>query len=355
VNKLSQVEDPDHHRRRDLRALPVYTIDSSSTVEIDDGLSIEYRGPEQKEWALIHIADPTRWMSPNNDLDLCARKRASTLYLPELVQSMLPLEIARDVMSLLPSHRSHALTFAVRLGEDGGIEEYEIFPSLLQNIKRTNYDEVNTVLEGSALTDPALHRLYELALKRRAWRRRSGAYLTNFPKAEAKVVDGGQHVEVMFECQSDSKAQIVVSEMMILTGQVSAQYAQEHNIPVAYRTQAPPFVESEEYDAFLRTLPPIVREFEYIGVMNRATGSATPGRHFGVGFNAYARASSPIRRYSDILVHYQIKAHLRGDPLPFSFEDMQTVLAGIAEREEEIFHLQRDSRRFWVCARFDFT
>jgi len=190
--------------------------------------------------------------------------------------------------------------------------------------------------------------LYERALKRRAWRRRAGAYLTNLPKAELKVLDGGLRVDVQFECQSDSKSQILVSEMMVLTGQIAALYAQAHDIPVPYRIQSAPQVESEEYDAFLKTLPPIVREFEYISVMNRATGSATPARHFGVGFDAYARASSPIRRYSDILAHYQIKAHLRGDPLPFSLPDMQAIVAGMQEREADIFQLQRDSTRFWI-------
>lgn len=70
--------------RRDLRALPVYTIDSPTTVEVDDGLSVEFRGPDQKEWVLVHIADPTRWLTPNDELDLTARKRASTVYLPEV-------------------------------------------------------------------------------------------------------------------------------------------------------------------------------------------------------------------------------------------------------------------------------
>lgn len=158
---------------------------------------------------------------------------------------MLPHEMSRDLMSLLPSHPSMALTFAVRLREDGEIAEYEIFPSLLQNIKRTNYTEVNLALDGSALSSPVLHRLYELSLKRRAWRQRAGAYLTNLPKAELKVSDGGSRVEVQFENQSDSKSQILVSEMMILTGQITGLYAQAHNIPVPYRTQIAPQVESE--------------------------------------------------------------------------------------------------------------
>lgn len=271
-----------------MRTLPVFTIDSISTVEIDDGLSIQYRGPNKQEWVLIHIADPTRWLLPNTALDLCARKRASTVYLPELVQAMLPLEMARDLMSILPSHRSHALTFAVRLSPQGDILESEIFPSLLQNITRTNYDAVDAVLNHKALAldgpdslkplpesydllvEPTLHRLYELSLLRRSWRKRQGALITNLPKAKPILSEGGAHVDVLFDCASDSKAQILVSEMMILTGQVAAKYATENNIPVPFRTQDPPLVESEEYSAFLRTLPPIVREFEYISIANRA-------------------------------------------------------------------------------------
>lgn len=342
---LSQVPDLDK-KRKNLRTLPVYTIDSSSTVEIDDGLSLEYRGPEQTEWVLVHIADPTRWIVPNGPLDLAARKRVSTLYLPEVVQAMLPLEIARDVMSIIPSHLSHALTFAVRLDDDGSVLEYEIFPSLIQNIKRTTFDHVEAVLNSDQMAEPVLHRLYELALKRSAWRVKMGAFNTHLPKGDVEL-DSELNISLKFSCNTFSRAQLLVQEMMILTGQLAAAYATTFDIPVPYRSQEPPEVESEEYDQFLQTLPPIVREFEYVSVAKRATVSVTPSRHFGVGLDGYARSSSPIRRYHDMLVHHQIKAHLRGDSLPYSKEDMEKIVEETAPRDAIIHYLQKDSQRFW--------
>ncbi len=343
---MHKKKDLDSWSRRHLESLRVYTIDSPSTIEIDDGLSIQYRGPDGEEWVLVHIADPTRWMTPNDKFDLAARERASSVYLPDFVQSMLPINIARDVMSILPQTESSALTFAVRLADDGEIIDYEIYPSLLKDIVRTNYTEVDAILDGNDifLHDMELHRLYELALKRLKWREKAGSYLQVIPKVEPKVIDG--EVKVNFSSLY-SKAQILVSEMMVLTGQVAALYALKHNIPVPYRVQKPPQFNAEYHD-FLKTLPPLVRETEYLSVMQRADESTTPQRHFGVGLDAYVRVSSPIRRYSDILAHFQIKAHLRHQPLPFDQKEMEEIIERLKVPENDIYKLQKDSIRFWI-------
>ena len=350
-NLINQFPDVDAHTRKDLRKLLVYTIDSSSTVAIDDGISLDYVGPNREEWIYVHIADPTRWIQANSALDLAARKRVSSIYLPEHMEPMLPLEIARDVMSILPGVRSHALTFAVRLNYDNGkVNEFKIFPSLLQNIKRVNYKEVDKVLNDTFTDELVLPRLYELALKRRAYREKSGAFFTDNPRS-TQVLDEMNNVSTVLS-DPHTKANIVVEEMMVLCGEVSAMYAKEHNIPIPHRTQPRPQFESEEYSQFLQTLPPLVRAYEYIFLATRATTTSTPEHHFGVGLSAYSRVSSPIRRYYDILAHHQIKAHLRSEALPFTKEDIDSIILATLPRDEAIVMLQRATERMWKLRYF---
>ena len=118
--------DPDENRL-DLTHLKVYTVDDASTQEIDDGLSVETREDGQERiW--IHIADPTRWLIPGDDLDLEARRRCTTVYLPTGMIPMFPAELATQAMSLIQGKTCCALSFGVCLSDSGEIEDYTIRP-----------------------------------------------------------------------------------------------------------------------------------------------------------------------------------------------------------------------------------
>ncbi|MBD0362772.1 MAG: RNB domain-containing ribonuclease, partial [Coleofasciculus sp. C3-bin4] len=116
--------DPDSNRL-DLTHLKVYTIDDESTQEIDDGLSLEYLdNGSQRLW--MHIADPTRLVRPGDELDLEARRRSTTLYLPTGMIPMFPPELATGPMSLVQGNVCRALSFGVVLDETGNVQDYQI-------------------------------------------------------------------------------------------------------------------------------------------------------------------------------------------------------------------------------------
>lgn len=133
--------------------------------------------------------------------------------------------------------------------------------------------------------------------------------------------------------------------MMILTGEVAARYGQTHNIPLPFRTQPQPELPPEEELIILPAGP--VRAAAMRRCMPRSETSIIPARHASLGLDTYLQVTSPIRRYTDLLAHFQIKAHLRGDQLPFSADEMKEVMLGVTSTAQEASLVERQTNRYW--------
>jgi exoribonuclease II len=331
--------DSEPHRL-DLTHLKVYTIDDASTVEIDDGLSLEYlEGAEHQLW--IHIADPTRWLSPGDELDLEARRRCTTVYLPTGMIPMLPEELATGPMSLNQGQLCCALSFRVILDKTGRVREYSIHPSWVKPTYRLTYDDVDEMLHLGIEAESEIAELARWARQRRNWRQSQGSIFINMPEASIKV----KNDEVTIEVLDDSISRYLVAEMMILAGEIAADYGQRHNLPIPYRHQPEPELPSEE--ELLQLPPGPVQACAIRKCMPRSEMSLTPYRHASLGLATYTQVTSPIRRYSDLLTHFQIKAHLRGEPLPFSADEMQHMMMSIGSVVKEATLVERQTSRYW--------
>jgi exoribonuclease-2 len=327
--------------RLDLTHLKVYTIDDESTTEIDDGLSWETL-PDGKERLWIHIADPTRWLIPEDELDLEARKRGSTVYLPTGIVPMFPEVLATGPMSLVQGQICCALSFGVVLDESGKVEEYIIQASLIKPTYRLTYEDVDEILELGLEAEPEIRAIANWAQRRKAWRYAQGAISINMPEAMIKVKDDEINIEVL----EDSRSRQLVAEMMILAGEVAARYAQAHNIPLPFRGQPQPELPPEQE---LVQLPAgFVRACAMRRCMPKSEMSITPLRHAGLGLDTYTQATSPIRRYSDLLTHFQLKAHLRGEAPPFSAEQVKEVMMTVSTITQELTMVERQTNRYWA-------
>lgn len=326
--------------RLDLTHLKVYTIDDASTVEIDDGLSLEYlENGDQQLW--IHIADPTRWLSPGDELDLEARRRCTTVYLPTGMVPMLPEELATGPMSLNQGQICCALSFRVVLEETGQVREYSIHPSWVKPTYRLTYDDVDEMLHLGIEAESELAEIARWAKQRRNWRQSQGSISIHMPEASIKVKDD----EVTIEVLDNSISRYLVAEMMILAGEIAAHYGQQHNLPIPYRHQPEPELPSEEE---LLLLPPgPVQACAIRRCMPRSEMSLTPYRHASLGLATYTQVTSPIRRYTDLLTHFQLKAHLRGEALPFSADEMQHMVMSIGSAIKEATLVERQTSRYW--------
>lgn len=333
--------DPDESRRFDLTHLKVYTIDDESTQEIDDGLSLEVL-PDGRQKLWIHIADPTRLLSPGDEFDLEARKRSVTIYLPTGMIPMFPPELATGPMSLRQGQLCCALSFGVILDASGAVVEYEIIPSTIAPTYRLTYEDVEEMLQLGIPGEPEIESIAKFAKLRNQWRQTQGSININMPESNIKV--SGDRVSI--ELVEDNRARQLVAEMMILAGEVAAKYGQDYQLPLPYRGQPQPELPPEEELILIPVGP--ARSCALRRCMPRSEMATTPSRHAGLGLNTYSQVTSPIRRYTDLLSHFQIKAHLRGDALPFSVEQLQEIMQTLGTNIYEATMVERQTNRYWT-------
>ncbi|MBD2462626.1 VacB/RNase II family 3'-5' exoribonuclease [Oscillatoria sp. FACHB-1407] len=331
--------DPDSDRL-DLTHLKVYTIDDESTCEIDDGLSVEFlEDGQQRLW--IHIADPTRWVFPGDDLDLEARRRCTTLYLPTGMVPMFPTELATGPMSLIQGRICTALSFGVVLDELGEVQDYTIRASVVKPTYRLTYEDVDEMLQLGLRSETEIEAIANWAKRRQTWRQSQGAISIHMPESSIKVQDD----EITIQVLEDSPSRHLVAEMMILAGEVAGRYGQTHQIPLPFRGQSQPELPSDEE---LMQLPPgPVRYCAIRRCMPRSEVSTTPMRHASLGLDLYTQVTSPIRRYTDLLAHFQLKAHLRGETLPFTAEALRELLQAVSTTAYEATLVERQTNRYW--------
>ena len=223
VQQLLDSPPEDINDRHDLTHLHTYTIDDPSTREIDDALSIEFlEDGRLRLW--IHIADPTRWVLPGSELDIEARKRVTTIYLPELTIPMFPLELAAGPMSLRQGEISSALSFGVVLDEVGAIEDVDICPSTIKVSYRLTYEDADEMLEMGV--EKELTALATAAQLRYRWRIDRGAIDIGLPDQDIKVADDVPAILVI----DDTPSRQMVAEMMVLSGAAAAEFCAEREI-----------------------------------------------------------------------------------------------------------------------------
>jgi len=327
--------------RLDLTHLKVYTIDDESTTEIDDGLSWEFVA-DGRERLWVHIADPTRLLVPEDELDLEARKRGSTVYLPTGMIPMFPAVLATGPMSLVQGKVCFALSFGIILDATGHVEDYSIHPSLIKPTYRLTYEDVDEMLELGVQAEPEIAAIAMWAKRRKTWRYAQGAISINMPEAMIKVKGD----EISIDILDDSSSRQLVAEMMILAGEVAARYGKAHHIPLPFRGQPQPELPPEQE---LLLLPAgFVRACAMRRCMPKSEMSITPVRHAGLGLDTYTQATSPIRRYSDLLTHFQLKAHLRGEVLPFSAEQLKEVMMTVTSITQEVTMVERQTNRYYA-------
>jgi exoribonuclease-2 len=279
---------------------------------------------------------------PEDELDLEARKRGSTVYLPTGMVPMFPEVLATGPMSLVQGHVCHALSFGIILDTDGAVEDYSIHASLIKPTYRLTYEDVDEMLELGVQAEREMAAIAAWAKKRQTWRYAQGAISINMPEAMIKVKDDNISISVL----DDSSSRQIVAEMMILAGEVAARYGRTHNIPLPFRGQPQPELPPDQE---LLLLPAgFVRACAMRRCMPKSEMSITPVRHAGLGLDTYTQATSPIRRYSDLLTHFQLKAHLRGEAPPFSAEQLKEVMISVSTITQEVTMVERQTNRYWA-------
>ncbi|KAK9829763.1 hypothetical protein WJX72_007759 [[Myrmecia] bisecta] len=345
--------DADAAHRLDLRHHTVYTIDDASTTEIDDGLSVERLG-EGRVRLWVHIADPTRWVPLHTPLDLEAQRRTKTLYLATGSIPMFPRALSDGLFSLRQGQDCCSMSVGVILAPDGSIAEQKLSTSRIRPAQRLTYDAVDEMLAGGDAASEDMQLLAQAAELRQQWREEAGAVQFNLPEMALRVADAHSDapaVSISVLDQLASPARRLVQELMILAGEAVANFGAEQGVPLPYRGQnAAVLPTAEELNAVpegpCRAVMLRMR-------MTRSVGStAAPVPHAALGLPGYVQFSSPIRRYGDLLAHYQVKAQLRGEAPPFDVDTLEVLMEATNRVSRDFTGLEREVESYWVAHYF---
>ncbi len=276
--------------RLDLTHLTAFAIDDEESEDPDDAISLE------GDYLWVHVADASALVTPDSDLDLEARARAANLYLPERTVHMLPQALTHR-LGLGLQQLSPALSIGFRLTPDAQITDTRI---VLSNIRATrcSYSEID-----QRMSEPPFADLAEITERYRQRRERSGASSINLPEVSVRVVAG----EVIIRPLERMGSRDMVMDAMVMAGEAVARYCLEQGIPIPFATQPPP--DAELQSAGLAGMYASRRKFK------PSRNKTLEEPHSGLGLEVYSRVTSPLRRYLDLVVHQQLRAHLLGRDL----------------------------------------
>ncbi|MDR2956877.1 MAG: VacB/RNase II family 3'-5' exoribonuclease [Coriobacteriales bacterium] len=359
--------DDGYLHRRDLRDTFVFTIDPADAKDFDDALSIEF---VQGDLLLgVHIADVSAYVGLDSALDIEARTRATSVYLPGRVVPMLPAELSEDLCSLVPKADRLAFSVMMQISQNGSVDKVDFFPSIICSQVRLSYEQADAILAGTTGIEidntvpeqlkPALLSLDRLA--RRLRRRRLARGAIDFDSVEPKIVldDDGHPLAV--DLRQRTPATALVEEAMILANEQVAAYMLDHKAPMLYRVHEDPlplsmqeaietlyqlgFISSsvvpQDSHAVQAILAACVGHPEYslvsqlmLRAMKRARYSPHYTGHYGLASPAYCHFTSPIRRYPDLLTHHLLKLKLAGlKPPPGLVAGLEATSEFCSEKE----------------------
>ena len=342
----AEISEKDCEGRMDLRALPIFTIDSAETKDIDDAVSLTRTSDGGFELG-VHIADVSNYVKPGTELDNEAFSRATSVYYADQVVPMLPKALSNGICSLNENELRLAFSCLMRLDKDGNLTDYRFVKSIIRSRVKGVYAEINALLAGTADAEtkakyadvidqlPAMKELYG---HRARLRKERGCM--DIESGEVKLIldENGRCIDVKKRTSGESES--MIEEFMLLANQCAAHFARVKQIPFVYRVHEEPNGEKLERlhsllqacginDHFAKEVP-TPKELSAIleGVrgtpfeqivntgmlrcMSKACYEEKPKGHYGLVLKDYAHFTSPIRRYPDLAIHRMMTDLLSG-------------------------------------------
>ena len=342
----AEVSEKDCEGRMDLRALPIFTIDSAETKDIDDAISLTRTSDGGFELG-VHIADVSNYVKPGTELDNEAFSRATSVYYADQVVPMLPKALSNGICSLNENELRLAFSCLMHLDKEGNLTDYRFVKSIIRSRVKGVYSEINALLAGTADAEikakyadvidqlPAMKELYG---HRARLRKERGCM--DIESGEVKLIldENGRCIDVKKRTSGESES--MIEEFMLLANQCAAHFARVKQIPFVYRVHEEPNAEKLERlhallqacginDHFAKDVPAPkelsailegVRGTPYEQIINtgmlrcmsKALYEEKPKGHYGLVLKDYAHFTSPIRRYPDLAIHRIMTDMLKG-------------------------------------------
>ena len=285
-----------------------YAIDSPNAADPDD--AIGYDG----EYYWVCIADPASSVAPDSSIDIAARNRGTTLYIPEGASRML-CESSLEDYALGLKNPSCALAFRLKMNDECQIEEC-VVKKVRANVQMISYEEVEKQKDSDTFKP-----FYELARRNLARRTANNAITIKMPEVNIKVDRETKIVTVAPDVKYESND--IVQEFMLLAGEGAARFAFTNKIPFPYVSQESPNFPEKLPDGW-------AGQFARVKCMRKRSVGITPAPHAGLGLSFYSQVTSPLRRYGDLIAHQQLRAFIDGRRILDKDEMLERVAAGDA-------------------------
>ena len=368
--------------RRDLRHLPLVTIDGEDARDFDDAVHVS-RTPSGYR-LVVAIADVAHYVRPSGPLDREALRRATSVYFPGTVLPMLPERLSNGICSLNPDVDRLCMVCDLALDKNGKPLHADIYDAVMRSHARLTYTRVAQALAGDPEPDlkPLLADLevaHELAKKLTAQRKQRGSLDFDLPESKIILDDEGKVAEIARRPRND--AHRLVEEFMLAANEGVARVFDVRGLPTLYRIHDQP--DGDKLDAFAalarshgfelpagdQLTPAVLNEFLkavegkpaqkalnslLLRAMMQAQYSPDNIGHYGLAAPHYLHFTSPIRRYPDLMVHRLLKEHWArgGQPLrQHERDEQEAFLAGVAaqcsDRERAAMKAERDVDAFY--------
>jgi len=328
---------------KDLTHLKTYSIDDSETFEIDDAISLEKISDQYKLW--IHIASPSSYFEYQSAIDKKARKLISSVYLSTNTYYMLPEILINIVFSLSVKEKRESLSLGVIFNEDGSIGSTEIVQSIIKVDFRLNYTEADELIDYAPKEEEDLSIISAILHRRKCWRKNSGAMeiLESFGKII--VEDNIPTIKII----DPTLSRQLISEAMILYGNLISNFTKVNKIPVPYRVQQR--IDKVSKDNIHDSDNKVLYNFLLKKTMGKSYYSINPMPHSSLGLTSYLHATSPIRRYADLVVNYQLNRYLNNNEL-ISKEDVEQIILEINNQGRQNIMRYREDQKYWLIKWF---
>ena len=346
--------------RIDLTKIYACTIDGEDAKDFDDAISLEKEKGIIKLY--VHIADVSFFISKGSVLDQEALKRGNSYYLKPNVLPMLPNILSEEYCSLKPKTRRLALTCEICFDQKGNILRYDFYQSIIYLSQRFTYEKAEADMDSKG---SEIDQFWQFARLLRERRLKTGGIDLDIAEAEFSF-DEKKRVTGINK-KSRLMSHQLIEEFMLAANICAAQFCRKNKIPVVYRIHEPMDKKKLETLNYLLKLIGVqkqLKDIEYISLRNvihsiqskdhkslfsymllrtfmQAEYNPVPKGHWGLGFKDYTHFTSPIRRYSDLIVHHQIKSFLKRSDLVYKKSELEEISKKISQDERTAMEAER--------------
>ena len=287
---------------KDLTNLKTFIIDTRDPCEIDDAISLEF-DENGKYYIWIHISYPVRLFEFDSDFEEKARKKCCSLYLVNEYIGMIDKDIT-EIANLKQNKISETLSTRIELAENGSIKDYEIMEAKIKPNYQITYEEANDLIDLEPKEELELILMKDMLMKSYKFRESKGAIIFDIPYSKLYLDENGNPKVSKIDTTTAHK---VVSEAMILMGYVYSDFLLKNGLPAPFRSQKINCNASEILERNFTSPVKYSILKQYIGKSNISIKASS---HETLGLKSYVQATSPLRRYLDLVIQRQISLKL---------------------------------------------